>query len=79
MSDFEVIKIWCVEEHIFDVIEAGSFPAEEAVEVDIKLSKVEAIDIPSIQVKSIMDYINLSLLCAVVFPACQGGLQSHLR
>lgn len=47
---------------IFDSIESGSFNSEEAAEIDVKLSKVSALEVPEHQIKSMMDYINFRLL-----------------
>ena len=47
---------------IFDSIESGSFNSEEAAEIDVKLSKLSASEVPEHQIKSIMDYIDFRLL-----------------
>jgi len=61
---------------IFDVIESGSFfSAEESIELDIKLSKSQANEVPVRQIKSMMDYIDFRFLQNSVTPSIQGQLQ----
>ncbi|AJY50430.1 hypothetical protein [Halomonas sp. KO116] len=47
---------------IFNAIEAGSYTAGEAVELDAKLSKVVPSEVPDDKVKSMIDYIDFRFL-----------------
>ena len=61
---------------IFDTIETGSFAADEAMEIDAKLSRVQVHEIPEHQVKSMMDYINFRILHDAVMPAVKVDLEN---
>ncbi|WP_419697314.1 hypothetical protein ACN2CC_35515 (plasmid) [Mesorhizobium muleiense] len=61
---------------IFDTIESGSFTADEAMEIDAKLSLVQVQDIPEHQVKSMMDYIDFRFLHNAVVPAIKADLEN---
>ncbi len=60
---------------IFDAIESGSYSAEEAIELDVKLSKVEPSEVPDHQLKSMIDYIDFRFLHEAVLPSLQDDLR----
>ncbi len=60
---------------IFNAIETGTYNADEAVELDALLSKVEPSEVPDEKVKSMIDYIDFRFLQQAVVPSMQDDLR----
>lgn len=64
---------------IFNAIEAGSYTAGEAIELDAMLSKVVPSEVPDDKVKSMIDYIDFRFLHQAVVPSMQDDLRQLHR
>lgn len=60
---------------IFDAIETGSHSAEEAIALDVRLSKVKPSEVPDHQLKSMIDYIDFRFLRGAVVPSLRDDLR----
>lgn len=61
--------------NIFDAIESGSYSADEAIEIDTNLSKVQPSEVPDHQLKSMIDYIDFRFLKETIEPSLQDDLR----